>query len=202
MWPGFKPSYFRDTSNTHFINSKTSIDLNGRWISVSEVSKLTISAQEKVCHFINSEVEVERIRLEMGEKAEWCSQVQTTPVIPRVANPNQLHPWKENWISRSRHETFPGAGLNLQIVQEHFPSNKTSYYRPVLYSVGLVVGGFQLTSSPHTLLPSQKDEKSYILAFTKWSPKQLNTGSSLPCLINRILSVDCLPTTSSVSPIN
>lgn len=111
-------------------------------------------------------------------------------------------PTKENWISHSRPETFPEAGLNLQIVQKHFPSNKTSYYRPVLYSVKLAVGGFLLTSSPHALLPSQKDEKSFILAFTKWSPKQLNTGSSLPCLINRILSVDCLPTTSSVSPIN
>lgn len=142
-----------------------------------------------------------------GRKQNDSHRPRLLQLAPGWQNQACFIPVKENWISRSRSETFPEAGLNLQIVQNHFPSDETSYYKPVLYSVKLAVGGFQLTSSPHThthcpLLPSQKDEKSYILAFTKWSPKQLNTGSSLPCLINRILSVDCLPTTSSVSPIN
>lgn len=137
-----------------------------------------------------------------GRKQNDTRRSRLLHLLPGWQTQTCFIPKKENWISLSRSKTFPEAGLNLQIVQKHFPSNKTSYYRPVLYSVELAVGGFQLTSSPHTWLPSQKDEKSYILAFTKWSPKQLNTASSLPCLINQILSVDCLPTTSSVSPIN
>lgn len=130
-------------------------------------SQLTVTVQEKVCHFIKSEVEVEWIRLEWGRKLNDTHSSRLLQLSPGWQTQTCFIPMRENWISLSRPETFPEAGLNLQIVQKHFPSNKSSYYRPVLYSVKLAVGGFQLTSSPHTLLPSQKDKKSYILAFTK-----------------------------------
>lgn len=60
-----------------------------------------------MCHFINSEVEVEWIRLEMGEKVEWQTQVQTTPVIPRVANPNLLHPHERELDFSQQAWNFP-----------------------------------------------------------------------------------------------
>lgn len=58
-----------------------------------------------------------------GRKQNDSHRSRLLRLAPGWQNQACFIPVKENWISRSRSETFPEAGLNLQIVQNHFPSD-------------------------------------------------------------------------------
>lgn len=98
---------------------------------LSQIGLLVITTQEKLLQFIISEMYVEQIgpggrgsrEAEVrGSGNKWPSQVRLLQLASGWQHQACFTPLKVDWISYKRSETFPEAGLNLQIVPKHFPS--------------------------------------------------------------------------------